>query len=264
MSQPARAAHSWVLFALSLMLLCQNTTAQQAPNDPLTLKQVEDLVSLSVPDSTVRSEIQKRGLAFAPTPAVLASLRAKGAGPLTLAEITAPTPEASQRQLRGGPSWMVVLEVQVQDTMMAAAERAIDDLKAQMMNWHVDYEDISRNDLPTLTEAANIQIFVRGIPAAGAHKFEHGIGAGFGEWKLAAAGADLYRLSLRTDAFYRLRESAVDGVVTTLQRRVDALGLSGCDGIRVPITAAVEDGSNSSSRHGTCPAGGKPRQIPPC
>lgn len=230
MCRAAGVARLWVFLAIAVILLRQIAAGQQqrSAGPALTLRQVEDLVSLGVPDSAVHSEIQKRGLAFTPDSALLVSLRAKGAGPLTVADVEALIPKASQHQARrGGGFWTVVLEVQVEDAMMVAAERAITDLKEQMRNWQVDYEDISRNDLPTLAEAANIQILVRGIPAAGGHKFEQRIGAAFGEWRLAAAGAGLYRLSLQPDAFYRLRESAMNGVVATLQRRVNALGLSG-------------------------------------
>lgn len=82
------------ILAVALILSPWNAAAQQNASHALTLKQIQDLVSLGVPDSTVHTEIQKRGLAFTPDPAVLVSLSAKGAGPLTLADIKALIPKA--------------------------------------------------------------------------------------------------------------------------------------------------------------------------
>jgi hypothetical protein len=83
-----------VLLAVAIILWPQNATGQQPTVPKLTLSQVEQLVSNKVPDSTMSAQIQKRGLSFAPTPAIVESLRAKGAGPLTLAVVEDFFPEA--------------------------------------------------------------------------------------------------------------------------------------------------------------------------
>jgi len=155
----------------------------------------------------------------------LASLRAKGAGPMTLADITALIPKASGRQIPGGPHWTLVLEVQVQDAIRVAADRIIDDLKTQMKERRLDWASMDRNDPQTVAEAANIQIKVNGIATGRRHDFEQMVGAVLGDWMLATAGEGLYQLNLRPEAFYRMRQSAVDGVVETLRRRVEAFGL---------------------------------------
>jgi hypothetical protein len=61
----------------------------------LTLAQVEQLVTSKVPDSTLGTQIQRRGLTFVSNSALIESLRAKGAGPLTLAAIEASITKAS-------------------------------------------------------------------------------------------------------------------------------------------------------------------------
>jgi len=76
-----------VMLAVAAMVVSQHAVAQQPAVPKLTLSQVEGLVSNHVPDSTMQTQIQRRGLAFAPTPAIVESLRAKGAGPQTLAAI---------------------------------------------------------------------------------------------------------------------------------------------------------------------------------
>jgi hypothetical protein len=85
-----------VILALATILWPQCAPGQQPPVPKLTLAQVEQLVSSKVPDSTMSTQIQKRGLAFAPTPAMVESMRAKGAGPLTLEAIEALVPKGTR------------------------------------------------------------------------------------------------------------------------------------------------------------------------
>ncbi len=82
-----------------------NAMSQQPSLPKLTLSQIEQLVSHGVPDSTMAAQIQKRGVAFTPTPASLEELRTKGAGPLTLAAIEARFPKAApSAAIPAGPS----------------------------------------------------------------------------------------------------------------------------------------------------------------
>jgi hypothetical protein len=93
---------------------------QQQVVPKLTLSQVQELVSSGVPDSTMSNQIQKRGLAFAPTPAILESLRAKGAGPLTLEAVEALFPQGTRRatteSVDSGPSLSATMQF-IQDKL---------------------------------------------------------------------------------------------------------------------------------------------------
>lgn len=84
-----RSAAGFAVILLATVAIFAHPIAigQQPPLPKLTLSQIEQLVSHGVPDSTMAAQIQKRGLAFTPTPANLEELRAKGAGPLTIAAI---------------------------------------------------------------------------------------------------------------------------------------------------------------------------------
>ena len=77
-----------VFLAVAVVAWPQVSPRQQSAVPKLTLSQIENLVLHGVPDSTMSTQIQRRGLAFTPTSAILESLRAKGAGPLTLAAIS--------------------------------------------------------------------------------------------------------------------------------------------------------------------------------
>lgn len=74
-----------ILLGAVLVFQAQALNAQQhAALEKLTLAQIESLVLHGVPDSSMASQVERRGIAFAPTPTTLAELRAKGAGPLTI------------------------------------------------------------------------------------------------------------------------------------------------------------------------------------
>lgn len=92
--QHGRFSWKWHSILLAVFLLASpgfleppSTLAQQASLPKLTLAEIEGLVSHGVPDSTMSTQVERRGISFAPTQAILDSLRAKGAGPLTLAAI---------------------------------------------------------------------------------------------------------------------------------------------------------------------------------
>jgi hypothetical protein len=89
------------IFVVAPVMLCAQSSAshraagQASVVQKLTLSQVEQLVSSKVPDSTLNAQIQKRGLAFKPSAADLDALRAKGAGPLTIAAVEALLPNTA-------------------------------------------------------------------------------------------------------------------------------------------------------------------------
>jgi hypothetical protein len=85
----------FVFLAAAAILWSGAATGQQSAVPKLTQAQVEQLVSNKVPDSTLSTQIQRRGLDFAPTAAIVESLRAKGAGPLTLETIEALLPKGT-------------------------------------------------------------------------------------------------------------------------------------------------------------------------
>jgi TPM domain len=91
------AGRGWCLLLVAVLSILPFacSAAEQTPGHPLTLKQIEDLLNIAVPDSTLHNEIKKRGLAFTPDTTVVATLQAKGAGPLTLADIKALVPAAN-------------------------------------------------------------------------------------------------------------------------------------------------------------------------
>lgn len=89
------ATYLLVFLAVAIIILPQQVAAQLSAVHKLTLSQVEELVSHHVPDSTMSTQIQRRGLAFRPSVADLDALRGKGAGPLTIAAVEALLPNTA-------------------------------------------------------------------------------------------------------------------------------------------------------------------------
>jgi len=59
---------------------------------PLTLTQIEQLISARTPDEVVAGEVAARGVGFIPTASIVSVLRQKGAGPRTLFSLERPKP----------------------------------------------------------------------------------------------------------------------------------------------------------------------------
>lgn len=89
-SDPVQQRQTASVLKVLLLLLCVGAVSifgQQTALSKLTLPQIQELVTHNVPDSTLSVQIERRGISFVPTPAILDSLRTKGAGPLTLATL---------------------------------------------------------------------------------------------------------------------------------------------------------------------------------
>jgi TonB family protein len=92
-----------VFLAIALTHSPPGAYAQKQTVQKLTLAQVEQLVSHGVPDSTMAAQVQKRGIAFKPTPEILKELQDKGAGPLTIAAVQpSPSDDLKEQEVPGG------------------------------------------------------------------------------------------------------------------------------------------------------------------
>ena len=83
------ATRLFVVFALVAILWPHSATGQHTTAAKLKLAEIEQLVTHGAPDAMLGNRIQKFGIDFAPSQAIVESLRAKGAGPQTLAAIQA-------------------------------------------------------------------------------------------------------------------------------------------------------------------------------
>ncbi len=72
-----------------LLLLCLVHSQAEAQRSKLTLAQISHLIQIHAPDGLVADQVRERGINFAATHANIVSWTAEGAGPQTLAALTA-------------------------------------------------------------------------------------------------------------------------------------------------------------------------------
>src|SRR5579863_4698101 len=146
-------------------------------------------------------------------PTSLAQLKANAAGNVHLG-----------LDLRGGTH--LVLQVQLQDAFMAAADVAIDRLKEEMKKANINYAALDRNELATLNDAGKIQINVHGIPQANTAAFRSLVNTDFPDWVLTPVNSTDYRMNMKPSEAIKLKEDTLTQTMHTIERKINALGLA--------------------------------------
>ena len=126
--------------------------------------------------------------------------------------------------LRGGSH--LVLQVQVQDAFKAESDLLIENLKERLTGAGISYSSIDRNDPKSLEEAERIQVNVKGVPLDKTGPFRTLINDNFPTWVLTAENATDYRLGLRPSESLALRRETVIRSINTIEKRINALGLT--------------------------------------
>ena len=151
---------------------------KQAAGARLTLAQVETLITHGVPDSTLSSQIRVHGLTFTPTPAILDSLHAKGAGPLILeaiqeaalnSDVSKPGgsgalgPEngspasGSLRQASGLQNCVhLILQVEVKETVNAESDNTIARLQGDLKTANISFSQVFKPDWSSRPEFVEV------------------------------------------------------------------------------------------------------------
>jgi preprotein translocase subunit SecD len=126
--------------------------------------------------------------------------------------------------LRGGS--MLVLQVQLQDAFKVEANTQIERLKEELGKQSISYQSIDHNDPQTLAEAGNIAIQVRGIPAEKSQLFRNIVAQLLPSWVLTPLSSTDYRLTLKPTEVLALKEDTVQRAITTIESRINGLGLA--------------------------------------
>jgi preprotein translocase subunit SecD len=127
--------------------------------------------------------------------------------------------------LKGGSH--IVLQIQVQDAFKAEADVVIDRLQERFASERLQYRAIDRNEPDSIETADTIAIDIRGVPTGKANDLRLLVNEVAGQpWNLTSSGPEDYRLTLRPDAASRLRQDTLTQSMSTIQRKVDALGLA--------------------------------------
>jgi len=121
--------------------------------------------------------------------------------------------------LQGGTH--MILQVQVQEAVAQETDQTVDRLTGQLRSKNIRYDEVRRVD--------DAHIIVRNIPSDQLSQFRDLIHDQYeGNWELGPAPGDpsAYLLTLRPAAIARIQETTMTQSLETLERRVNALGLT--------------------------------------
>jgi len=126
--------------------------------------------------------------------------------------------------LRGGS--LLVVQVQLQDAFKVEANTQIERLKEELAKQSIPYQSIAHNDPQTLADADKIAIEVRGIPAEKSQLFRNIVAELLPSWVLTPLSSTDYRLTLKPTEALALKEDTVNRAITTIESRINGLGLA--------------------------------------
>ena len=126
--------------------------------------------------------------------------------------------------LRGGSH--LVLQVQLQDAFMAAADAIIDRLKENLAKSNVVYSSMDRNELARLEDADKIQINIHGVPLASTATLRTLVNEQLPEWTLTSVNSTDYRLNVKVSEALKIKADTLTQTMHTIERKINALGLA--------------------------------------
>ncbi len=126
--------------------------------------------------------------------------------------------------LKGGSH--LVVQLQVQDAFKSEADTNIERLREAMAAQQITGVSMDRNDPQTLETADTIQIYLKGVPLDKVTAVRQLVTERMPEWVFASINSTDVKLSMKTTEALRLRKEVVGRAVQTLDRRINALGLS--------------------------------------
>src|SRR5437660_297906 len=121
--------------------------------------------------------------------------------------------------LQGGTH--LILQVQVQEAIAQETDTTVDRLTTLLRSKNIHFDEVRRVD--------DTHILVRNVDPAQLSQFRDIYDAQFAtEWDMSAAAGDLngYTWTLRPSAVARIQESTMTQSLETIERRINALGLT--------------------------------------
>ena len=121
--------------------------------------------------------------------------------------------------LQGGTH--LVLQVQTQEAIAQETDQMVDRITTWLRGKNIHYDEVRRVD--------DTHILVRNVDSAGLSEFRDYVNAQFTNfWEMAPAAGDPvgYTLTLRSGAQTQIRETTMTQSLETIERRINALGLT--------------------------------------
>jgi preprotein translocase subunit SecD len=126
--------------------------------------------------------------------------------------------------LRGGT--YLVVRVEQQDAFNGQANADADRLKQAAAKAGVTFSDVSVDEAKTLADATKAAIVVKGVPPVQAGNFRGVVNQQFSQWVLTPQNGTDYRLTMKTEAALALWQQVLSQTKNTLDKKINALGLS--------------------------------------
>jgi preprotein translocase subunit SecD len=127
--------------------------------------------------------------------------------------------------LKGGTH--LVLFVHTQDAAKTQADGLIDSIRSESRTRGITIESLDRNDPQSVADTGNIQINIKGVDQAKTSAFRSMIADLSSEsWTLTPVNNTDYYLKMKPQSVNALKKNTVDQSIATIERRVNALGLT--------------------------------------
>jgi preprotein translocase subunit SecD len=126
--------------------------------------------------------------------------------------------------LKGGSH--LVLQVQVQDAAKTEADQTIENMRDALKQANIIVAGFDRSNPQTLQETDSIQINVQGVDQAKTQQFRSLVADKYPDWTLTPLNSTDYKMNLKASALVELKRNTVAQERDTIERRVNALGLT--------------------------------------
>ena len=126
--------------------------------------------------------------------------------------------------LKGGSH--LVLQVQVQDAAKTQADQTIEAMRDATKAANIPVAGFDRNDPTSLDQTDSIQINIHGVDQTKTQAFRNLVADKYPDWVLAPVNANDYRMNMKPSALVDLKRNTVAQERDTIERRVNALGLT--------------------------------------
>src|SRR5579863_6368132 len=120
----------------------------------------------------------------------------------------------------------LVLQVQVQDAAKTEADQTIENLRDASKAAGIVIAGYDRNDPQTLQDTDSIQINIHGVDQTKTQAFRALVADKYPDWILTPINPTDYKLNMKPSALLDLKRNTVTQERDTIERRVNALGLT--------------------------------------
>jgi preprotein translocase subunit SecD len=126
--------------------------------------------------------------------------------------------------LKGGSH--LVLEVQVQDAIKADADHTMDLLKDDLKKQNISWASMDRNDPQSVSDADNVIVTVKGIPATQSSDFRNIVNERYPTYVLTVLNSTDYSIRLKPSDLVEMKRDTVQRTRDTIENRINQLGVA--------------------------------------